>query len=291
MADSTPESFGKVLADARAARRMTLQQVSAATKIPVSKLQALERDEIENLPGGIFTRGFVRSYAEVVGLDPQKMLVRFEARFPEESFVANPHATVEGRTNEKFARRTAKGLIWFALLSLPLVVWLWAVFMPEDRQPAEPDEAVAGRVEPSSPSRAALPSPPAAVPAEPRDPPAPAPAESRDPPAAASTIPSPRPRDPPATAPVDSGRLTLEISPTADCWVQASADGDPVISRVLNAGEREVIVARGAIDLRIGDAGAFAFTINQRPGRLLGAPGQVVNVRVTPSNYLSFIAE
>ena len=94
----------------------------------------------------------------------------------------------------------------------------------------------------------------------------------------------------PAAA-ADSGRLTMEISTTADCWVRASADGATVVSRLLRAGEREVIVAREAIDLRVGDAAAFAFTINERPGRSLGGSGEVVDIRVTESNYLSFVAE
>ena len=83
----------------------------------------------------------------------------------------------------------------------------------------------------------------------------------------------------------------MEIVPTLDCWVQAAADGDRVISRLLRAGERETIVAQGAIELRIGDAAACAFTINRRPGRALGGSGEVVDVRVTPSNYLRFVAE
>ena len=114
---------------------MTLLEVSASTKIAVSKLQAIERDEIESLPGGIFTRGFVRSYAAAVGLDPQDTLAKFEARFPDESSVATLHATIAGRANEEFVRRqrTAKGVIWFALLLvLPLVVWLLAVVSPDD---------------------------------------------------------------------------------------------------------------------------------------------------------------
>ena len=253
---------------------MTLPQVSASTKIPVSKLRAIERDELESLPGGIFTRGFVRAYAEAVGLDSRETLAQFEARFPEESSVATLHATTAGRANEEFVerQRTAKGLIWFALLSAPLIAWL-AVVMSGDPQPAEPDGTDAGQVEPSgaSGSRPPLPS-------------APAPAV---PPPAESAVPV----DPPPVAPADAGQLTMEISPTADCWVVASADGTTLFSRLLQVGERQVIVAREAIDLRIGDAGAFGFTINQRPGRSLGAPGEVLNVRVTPSNYLSFVAE
>ena len=275
MGDPSSETFGKVLADARVARGMTLQQVSASTKIPVSKLQAIERDEIESLPGGIFTRGFVRSYAETVGLDPQETLAQFEARFPEESSVATLHATIEGRANEEFVKRqkTAKVLIWSALLAVPLVVWLLVVGTREVRSPADRDEAVAAEGETSG-----------------------APA-SETPPAAAVVPEAPRPTgpevrsDPPPAAASAAGQLTMEISPTADCWIQASADGATVISRVLRAGDRAMVVAQGAIELRIGDAGAFAFTINQRPGRVLGAAGEVLDVRITPANFLTFVAE
>ena len=284
MADPSPETFGKVLADARVARGMTLQQVSASTKISVSKLQAIERDEIESLPGGIFTRGFVRSYAEAVGLDPQETLAQFEARFPEESSVATLHATIEGRANEEFVKRqrTAKGLIWIALLSAPLFVWLVGVVLPDDRQSAEP-AAVDDQVRLPADSDE-VPVPPAAA-----VPPAPAP------PAAA--VPSAPPGDSAVRAdalpvvPDDSAALTLQMSATRDCWVQATADGDTVVARILRPGDEAVVVAEEAIDLRIGDAEAFVFTINQRPGRSLGGTGEVVNLRVTPSNYLRFVAQ
>jgi cytoskeletal protein RodZ len=272
VADSSTEPFGKVLADARLARRMTLQQVSTATKIPVSKLQALERDEIEALPGGIFTRGFVRSYAEVVGLDPQATVADFQARFPQESSVASLHATIEGRANEEFVKRqrTAKGLIWVALLSLPLVVWLaWGV-LPAGQPPTE-EEAVADEIRPGAVE----------------EPESPVAAAATEMPAAESEAP---PDAPPLVA-ADAPELTMELSATRDCWVQASADGDTVVSRILRPGDEAVVVAREAIDLRVGDAGAFVFTVNQRTGRSLGAAGEVVNVQVTPSNFLSFVTE
>ena len=263
-----------MLVDARASSGMTLQQVSASTKIPVSKLRAIERDEIENLPGGIFTRGFVRSYAEAVGLDPQETLAQFEARFPEESSVASLHATIEGRANEEFVKqqKTAKGLIWFALLLMPLVVWLVSVVVLDDRQPPAPpevsDEARLSEGSGGQPESLAAGVPEDASPAEPAT--------------GADAVP---------VVPAAAAELTMQISATGDCWVQASADGDTVVSRILRASEQDVIVAQRAIELRIGDAGVFAYTINQRPGRSLGASGEVVNVRVTPSNYLSFVAD
>lgn len=258
--------FGKLFADARAARGVTLKQVSASTKIPVSTLQAIERDEIDSLPGGIFTRGFIRSYADAVGLDPRTTLERFEARFPQESSVSTLLATIEGRANEEFARRqrTAKALIWTALLSAPLIVWLAGAVIPDDRRPAA---AAAGDAPPTAESPFAAVAPPAA--AEPR-------------PAVAGTLPA---------AAADSAALTMEMGATADCWIEAAADGETVLARILRPGEREVVAAERAIDLRVGNAGAFVFTINQRPGRSLGAFREVVTLRVTPSNYASFAAE
>jgi cytoskeletal protein RodZ len=278
VADPVPEPFGKLLIDARRARGMSLQEVSGSTKIPVSKLQAIERDDIGSLPGGIFTRGFVRSYAEAVGLNPQETLSKFEEKFPDESSVATLHATIEGRANEEFVRqqRAAKGVVWLGLLMLPLMVWLLSVLAPDDQGPATPAATVVEDIE--SPEEASAPAP-EPRPASPTGPVSPPPGESE----ARS--------DPPQVAATGSAPLTMEIVPTADCWVLASADGDTVLSRVLGAGERQVIVARNGIDLRIGDAGAFAFAINQRPGRSLGGSGEVVNVSVTPSNYLSFVVE
>ena len=288
MADASSEPFGKLLLDARVARGMTLVQVSAFTKISVSKLQAIERDDIESLPGGIFTRGFVRSYAETVGLDPQDTLAQFEARFPDESSVATLHATIAGRANEEFVRRqrTAKSVVWLALLAVPLVVWLLRVVLPVNIEPSVPAGTAAADGELGTEAGFEL--PPGSQTAQ----------EPASPPPVEAEPASPRPVDsaalranPSSAAAAVSGRLTMEINTTADCWVRASADGETVVSRLFRAGEREVIVAEEAIDLRVGDAAAFAFTINQRSGRSLGGSGDVVDIRVTESNYLSFVAE
>lgn len=277
MTDASPEPFGKLLRDARKARGMSLVEVSASTKIPVSKLQAIERDDIESLPGGIFTRGFVRSYAETVGLDPQETVAVFEARFPDESSVATLHATIEGRANEEFVRRqrTAKSVVWLALLAVPLVLWVLSALVPGDAEPPAPEEVAAAGAELATGTGAEPPPPP-----EPSEEPAPPP-----------PIESPLRPEPAPAETAEPGLLTMEMSATADCWVQASADGDRVVSRLLRAGEREVIVAREEIGLRVGDAAACAFTINERPGRSLGESGQVVDIRVTEANYLSFVAE
>ena len=62
--------FGTALREARERRGITLRQIADHTKISIASLEALERSDASRLPGGIFARSFVRSYAAEVGLDP-----------------------------------------------------------------------------------------------------------------------------------------------------------------------------------------------------------------------------
>ena len=61
---------GRRLRQAREARGLSMTEVAASTKIPVRQLAALEAEEYETLPGGIFVRGHIRAAAKAVGLDP-----------------------------------------------------------------------------------------------------------------------------------------------------------------------------------------------------------------------------
>ncbi len=72
-------SFGENLRQARTARNMTLQEIAASTKISSRALQALEDEHFDQLPGGIFNKGFVRAYAHCVGLDEEKTIAEYLA--------------------------------------------------------------------------------------------------------------------------------------------------------------------------------------------------------------------
>ena len=93
-ADRTSGGFGGKLRDARERRGISLRQIANATKISVGALEALERNDISRLPGGIFSRAFVRSYAIEVGLDPDATIQEFIAQFPHDSVTAG-HPTTE----------------------------------------------------------------------------------------------------------------------------------------------------------------------------------------------------
>ena len=80
--ERTSGGFGGKLRDARERRGISLRQIANATKISIGALEALERNDISKLPGGIFSRAFVRSYAIEVGLDPDATIQEFIAQFP-----------------------------------------------------------------------------------------------------------------------------------------------------------------------------------------------------------------
>ena len=85
--------FGMKMRRHREERGITLRQIADATKLSVGALEALERNEISRLPGGIYSRAFVRSYALEIGLDPEQTVRDFMVQFPHESVtVGSPHA-------------------------------------------------------------------------------------------------------------------------------------------------------------------------------------------------------
>src|SRR4029078_1018588 len=97
VANRTVGTLGSSLREARERRGVSLREIANATKISVSVLEALERTDISRLPGGIFGRAFVRSYAIEVGLDPETTIQEFIAQFPQESVTArHPTMTAHG---------------------------------------------------------------------------------------------------------------------------------------------------------------------------------------------------
>ncbi len=258
--------FGARLRQAREQRGISLRQIASATKISPTALEALERNDISRLPGGIFTRAFVRSYAIEVGLDPEQTVRDFLANFPNEMVMAGSPYAADRVEEDAFdsQRRMASSLLWLFGLSLPVAI---AIVYLSTRGPSE------------APDRSAPPSPAAATGQAAGGPPSETPAVAPAPDASKAL-----------EGLSVSAPLSIVLAPKGPCWVSLTVDGAVALSRVLQPGEREARQARQEILLEVGDAGAFAFSINDAPGRPLGAPGEVVKVRITRDNYQSYVS-
>jgi len=86
------EKFGARLRQRREAQGIDLDAVAHRTKIKLSLLVALERDDVSGWPGGLFRRAFIRAYAQAVGLDPDCAVREFLADFPDSSEIVDPWA-------------------------------------------------------------------------------------------------------------------------------------------------------------------------------------------------------
>ena len=89
-----PDSFGGRLREQRERQQIALSTIAEQTKIKLSLLEALERDDVSHWPTGIFRRAFIRSYAHVVGLPPDDVVRDFLARHPDPDDAGATNSTV-----------------------------------------------------------------------------------------------------------------------------------------------------------------------------------------------------
>ena len=251
-------SFGSWLRQQREIRNISLREISDNTKIGMRYLEALEEDRFEVLPAQIFAKGFLREYAKYVGLDADEVVNFYiaadQARRAEldETEIVAPRPQVRPPVQHHGVApqrrmpvpRLPVGLIVGAVLGVLLLALLvvWLV------RRAGSD---GGADEPSPP-------PPIAAPVA-----APAPV------AAAPPAPQPQP-----SFPTDA--LLLNLTFTAECWVEAVVDGSQRISELRVQGESMQIRARDSVVLTLGNAGAVRVEVNGRPVQPGGEPGQVV---------------
>ncbi|HEY8943971.1 MAG TPA: helix-turn-helix domain-containing protein [Polyangiaceae bacterium] len=70
---------GQYLREQRESRRMSVEEVSRATRVPVQSVERIEADRFDDLPGEVFVRGFLKSYARALGVSADDVLARYTA--------------------------------------------------------------------------------------------------------------------------------------------------------------------------------------------------------------------
>ena len=78
VSDEFTLSVGATLQRERELRKISLEEVAQSTRIPLRTLRHIEEDAWSELPGEIFAKGFLRSYATWIGLDPRPLVARLE---------------------------------------------------------------------------------------------------------------------------------------------------------------------------------------------------------------------
>jgi cytoskeletal protein RodZ len=73
-------TVGAYLKREREIRQVSLEELVQTTRIPLKMLQHIEADQLDALPGDVFSRGFVRAYARALGLDAATVLEKFDRK-------------------------------------------------------------------------------------------------------------------------------------------------------------------------------------------------------------------
>ena len=290
-------TIGQELRRERELRGIALSDIAKITKIKLTSLQCLEEDKLNLLPGEFFIKGMIRAYAKVVGLDEQQLLTLYEHSLQQKA-LDQVHEARRKETHILKSRASHLPLIVIAAV-LVVAVTLLLVFGFAQKRGA-PAETKA-----SAPAVEAKPAPSAAVPGAsaqgstqtPAQPQAQAPvrssgaAQASGPAAAPAQAPAPAAVQPsPSKVEAQPSGISLVISAQQETWIQVKADGQVVLGRLLQAGERVTLTCRREFVLDTGNAGGFTYTLNGRPGKPLGGPGAVVkNVRIGVDNLQDFL--
>lgn len=129
-AGAHPNGVGDYLKNARIARGMSMEEVARATRIPLSTVDEIEADRFDDLPGEVFTRGFLRAYARAVAVPADEVLSRYSASRRVTEVTALPLSAPQRNSS---GRRFGVAIA-FVLLLILFTLGLSVILKPRNRE-------------------------------------------------------------------------------------------------------------------------------------------------------------
>jgi cytoskeletal protein RodZ len=238
-------TIGEALRSARETQGRTIEEASTATRIKASYLEALEQDRFEALGGNVYAKGFLRSYASWLGLDPAPLLEAYRAQErPDVPLFEHAPRAIGGLQSRR--RGPNWLLVAIVCVAIILVVSLWSLLRPA----SDGTETAPPFVQPPTSAPAAPPS---------------------------TTAP------PPTTAQVPSG-VTVVLRYTAPSWTRVTADGRIQFEGTPGASERRSFRAKRTIDLILGAPSAVRLTVNGKELGVPDRSGAIWRGSFTPGD-------
>ncbi len=244
-------SIGETLRSERLQQGLDLQQLSQTTKIGTRMLQAMEQNDFSKLPGGVFTRSFIRQYAAALGMEPnaldeQVSNLQIASDEPpkneprKEVITEGSHYSLSDYNSSRNPSSFLMSLVWVALA----VAVGGAVYFLMNRTPVS-----------VTPQRSST------VTSEP------APVAVVEPvPALASTPSSP---------------VEVVLTAKEKTWVSITADGKSQFVGDMQLNEKRTVQAQERVKLIAGNAGGLDVQLNGKPVDAIGPKGQVRVVEFT----------
>lgn len=244
-------ALGERYRAAREARGLSLSDVSEQIRIRSVYLAAIEEERWSAIGAPVYIRGFLRTYARFLGLDPEEVVADFNAA------VAPPAREPEGDERPAAARRSPLRGSWLvgiaALVAALLVAFVVYNELTMRRENASP-VAVATAAVTAAPSSAGA---------------APSPAGSLGP---GGVSPSPGAS---GGVPAAAGANSIALVFSAPSWLRVTVDGNVSMEGTFPAGTSKTFHGRKAL-VRLGNAGGVEIYVDGKPVGKLGKSGDVV---------------
>ena len=240
--DKESLSFGRYLQSIRLEKKISLEAVAAQTRIGLGNLILVEQENHEQLPAGVFVKGFLRSYAAAIGADGDEAVRRYESRLNVVQKIAESEASIGKPVNK---------LWWKLTLALSLLVCIIALSIyfvsyfspPGSEEPSAPKSSIAAESSVAGKSEET----------------ANAAAETGKP---------------------GSGKLILQITALENTWVKVIIDEKESTEYNLKTGDTIQLEAKIGYNLLIGNATGLQLKLNEKPISIPGESGQVVTMHL-----------
>lgn len=262
--DYSDLTVGEILRRTRMHYGQSLEQVEFALRIRASQLHALEVGDVSQLPGRVYAIGFVRTYAEYLGLDGDRMVHLFK----NQSVGNKNKADLSFPTISKESQIPSAPFIAGGMIGAILLVIAWIIFFARPMQ--QVDDIPTLSVDPDQSITAA---PPIGLEKTIED-------------TAEGEEEAEEPKSILLPAPAQTG---VVIKTTQSSWVEIrDANGKVVLSQILQEGDEYTIPASEGYKMTTGNAGGLSISVNGIDIQPIGKPAQVRrNVSLSPEDLLS----
>lgn len=238
-------AIGSTLRDARVRRDISLQQVEDDTKIRIKYIQAMENEDFDVLPSGMYVKGFLRTYAEYLGIDYQMILDEYNERYGSGEY--REHVIQPPQTAKPRPPRKHQSYLYVAILAVAIIAVL-AYLGWGNSKSETPTLVTTSAMEPATQTA------PAAAPVAP----------------------------PTQTKPAVLESVTFSSTST-DNWVavrKGSASGEPIWAGKLEPGEtkslgRAELAGLDKAWLEVGSSTGLEVQVNGQTQQLSSEPGKV----------------
>jgi len=279
-APQAPQRVGTLLRMERERLGLSQAQITERTRMRTPVIEAIEKEAWDSLPPPVFVRGFLRSYAKVLGLSQEVVIDLYAKNVPLESPGQVPHPEPS-----RIRRRRA----WLVLLLLFVLAALYGVWLSSpslqvsqgSREAEKRDQEKVLQTLPADkegspvPSQSAVPSPPPVRVVEEPTKKEPAPVQSTT----QETPSSPKQIETPVRDKLgEEGWLSLTGIVKEKTWIRITIDGKEEKEYLFQPGARPQWRGKEKFYMLIGNAGGIDFDLNGKRVGELGKPGQVVRL-------------